>query len=93
MVDPCIPSAWPEYRISWRFQSSRYEITVTNPLRRCRGVATATLDGAGVDPRAIPLLDDGRTHDATDTTPGAEPGPTRISLTEWRLAARLVFRF
>ncbi|MCU1381588.1 MAG: glycosyltransferase 36 [Acidobacteria bacterium] len=62
IVDPCIPSAWPEYRISWRFQASRYEITVANPLRRCRGVATATLDGAIVDARAIPLLDDGRTH-------------------------------
>ena len=25
--------------------------------------------------------------------PGAAPGPTRVSLTEWRLAARLIFRF
>lgn len=40
-----------------------------------------------------PIVIYGRTHDATDTTPGAEPGPTRVSLTEWRLAARLVFRF
>jgi cyclic beta-1,2-glucan synthetase len=63
VVDPCIPSSWPEYRIAWRFLDSRYEITVSNPLRRCRGVATATLDGAPVDPGAIPLLDDGGTHD------------------------------
>jgi opacity protein-like surface antigen len=40
-----------------------------------------------------PIVIYGRTHDATDTTPGAEPGPTRISLTEWRLAARVIFRF
>jgi outer membrane immunogenic protein len=40
-----------------------------------------------------PIVIYGRTHDATDTTPGAEPGPTRVSLTEWRLSARLVFRF
>jgi opacity protein-like surface antigen len=40
-----------------------------------------------------PIVIYGRTHDATDTTPGAEPGPTRVSLTEWRLAARLIFRF
>ena len=33
------------------------------PTRRCRGVATATLDGAPVDAAAIPLVDDGRTHD------------------------------
>ena len=63
IVDPCIPSSWPEYRISWRFGTSRYDITVTNPLRRCRGVATATLDGAPVDFRAIPLRDDGAAHD------------------------------
>jgi opacity protein-like surface antigen len=40
-----------------------------------------------------PIVIYGRTHDTTDTTPGAEPGPTRVSLSEWRLAARLVFRF
>jgi cyclic beta-1,2-glucan glucanotransferase len=63
IVDPCIPSAWPEYRINWRFLDSRYEITVSNPSRRCRGIATATLDGAPVDAAAIPLVNDGRTHD------------------------------
>jgi cyclic beta-1,2-glucan synthetase len=63
VLDPCIPSSWPEYRIAWRFLDSRYEITVSNPTRRCRGVGTATLDGAPVDAAAIPLLNDGRTHD------------------------------
>ena len=38
VIDPCIPSSWPEYRITWRFLDSRYEITVSNPARRCRGV-------------------------------------------------------
>jgi cyclic beta-1,2-glucan synthetase len=63
VVDPCIPSSWPEYGITWRFLDSRYEITVSNPNRRCRGVATATLDGVRVDAAAIPLVNDGRTHD------------------------------
>jgi cyclic beta-1,2-glucan synthetase len=62
VVDPCIPSSWPEYRIAWRFRDSRYEISVSNPARRCRGVATATLDGAPVDAAAIPLVNDGGTH-------------------------------
>ena len=61
-LDPCIPSSWPEYRISWRFGRSRYEITVTNPERCCRGIAGAELDGAPVDPLAIPLVDDGGAH-------------------------------
>ena len=63
VIDPRIPSSWPEYRISWRFIDSLYEITVSNPARRCRGVATATIDGTMVNAAAIPLLNDGRTHD------------------------------
>jgi cyclic beta-1,2-glucan synthetase len=61
-IDPCIPSSWPEYRISWRFGRTRYEVTVSNPEGACRGVAEAELDGEGVNPSAIPLLDDGGTH-------------------------------
>ena len=61
-IDPCIPSAWPEYEIAWQFMGSRYEITVVNPDRVCRGVARAELDGRVVDYRQIPLVDDGATH-------------------------------
>ncbi len=62
-VDPCIPTSWPGYAITWRIGRTRYEITVTNPEHRCRGVRTAELDGVAVDARAIALLDDGATHD------------------------------
>jgi cyclic beta-1,2-glucan synthetase len=62
IVDPCIPSAWTEYQIAWRFLDTRYEITVSNPDRRCRGVSRAELDGVAADPMAIPLVDDGGLH-------------------------------
>jgi cyclic beta-1,2-glucan synthetase len=62
IVDPCIPSSWTGYQIVWRFLSTRYEITVSNPDRRCRGVCEAELDGAAADPMAIPLVDDGGVH-------------------------------
>ena len=61
-LDPCIPSSWDEYEISWHFGGSRYTILVSNPLHRCRGVALAELDGAPVDARAVPLIYDGRVH-------------------------------
>jgi cyclic beta-1,2-glucan synthetase len=61
-VDPCIPSSWPEYAIVWRFGRTRYEIEVSNPERRCRGIAEAVMDGASVDPHSVPLVDDGGTH-------------------------------
>jgi cyclic beta-1,2-glucan synthetase len=59
-IDPCIPSSWPTYSIEWRFGKTLYTIVVDNPERRCRGVASAELDGSPVDPAAIPLTDDGR---------------------------------
>jgi cyclic beta-1,2-glucan synthetase len=61
-LDPCIPAAWPEYSIVWRFGRTRYDISVSNPEHRCRGIAEAELDGEPVDPSAIPLVDDGGEH-------------------------------
>jgi len=61
-VSPCIPSAWPGFSAEWRVGSSTYRIEVTNPARRSRGVARALHDGRLVDPRRIPLVDDGATH-------------------------------
>jgi len=61
-VDPCIPATWPEFRMTWRLGETRYEIQVHNPDRRSRGVVRAELDGAPVDPAAIPIQDDGKPH-------------------------------
>ncbi len=53
---------------------------------------TATVTGgtitfpAGTSPASISL-------NSTDAYPGASPGVTRVSLSEWRLSARLIFRF
>ena len=64
-MNPCIPSTWPEYSLEWRVGRAVYRITVVNPERLCRGVASAELDGAPVDPREIPLADDDLTHQVT----------------------------
>ena len=62
-VDPCIPAMWPEFAVQWRVGRTLYRITVTNPEHRCRGVQSAEIDGSPVNPLAIPLRDDGGTHD------------------------------
>jgi len=62
-VNPCIPASWPEYAITWRLGGTRYDISVANPERRCRGIASAKLDGVAVDPRAMPLIEDGAVHE------------------------------
>ena len=61
-IDPCIPSSWGEFSIVWRVGDGRYEITVTNPDRRNRGVLEAMLDDRVVDASAIPLRNDGAVH-------------------------------
>jgi cyclic beta-1,2-glucan synthetase len=61
-IDPCIPSTWPGYEITWRVGATTYQIAVSNPDRYCRGVASASLDGVAVDAAAIPIASDGGTH-------------------------------
>ena len=74
-VSPSIPAMWTTYSFEWTVGGTRYRIVVTNPEHRCRGVAWATLDGAAVDSSAIPLEDDGRTHDVAIVL-GHAPQPT-----------------
>ena len=49
--------------MEWTIRGTCYRIHVANPEHRCTGVASATLDGVGVDPRMIPIVEDGHTHD------------------------------
>jgi cyclic beta-1,2-glucan synthetase len=65
LIDPCIPTSWPGYTIEWQHEGTRYEISVSNPARVCRGVAHVELDGAAWDEASIPLLNDGKTHHVT----------------------------
>ena len=61
-IAPCIPSMWTEFHISWRIGTTRYEIDVENRDRRCRGVASITLDGRTVKGTRIPIASDGAVH-------------------------------
>jgi len=64
-VNPCIPTVWPQYSVDWRVGGTRYRFTVSNPEHRSHGVGSAELDGVTVDANAIPLEDDGGTHEVT----------------------------
>jgi len=63
IIDPCIPSAWPGFNVALRHGASRYDVTVENPGRVCRGVATIELDDAVCDTKTrVPLCADGAPH-------------------------------
>ncbi|MFO7549306.1 MAG: hypothetical protein R6X29_10625 [Acidimicrobiia bacterium] len=62
-IDPCIPRAWREFEISFRYHSSRYEIRVSNPDGAARGVVELSMDGTTLPPGStLDLVDDGGTH-------------------------------
>jgi cyclic beta-1,2-glucan synthetase len=62
-MNPCIPARWPKYSLEWTHGLTRYQVTVMNPDHRSSGVRSAELDGVPTDARAIPLVNDGETHE------------------------------
>ena len=62
LVDPCIPSHWPGFRMRREFRGARYEIEVSNPRQARMGVASLTVDGARVQGNLIAPHRDGRVH-------------------------------
>jgi cyclic beta-1,2-glucan synthetase len=61
-LDPCIPAAWAGFSVVLRRGTARYEVTVENPERKCRGIAHVELDGVPIEGASIPFVDDGSSH-------------------------------
>jgi cyclic beta-1,2-glucan synthetase len=66
-IDPCIPRDWPGFQLTYQHRGkqhvSRYEISVENPGKVCRGVTSVELDGQTLAiGNAVALADDGQTH-------------------------------
>jgi cyclic beta-1,2-glucan synthetase len=62
-IDPCVPKAWPGFRISYRHRGTLHEIEVQNPDHVCRGVRRVELDGRTLDAaEPVALATDGATH-------------------------------
>jgi cyclic beta-1,2-glucan synthetase len=65
LLDPCIPSSWPGFSITYRFGRTKYDIVVENPLGVCTGVLAVKADGqsiTGSQKNLISLADDGTPH-------------------------------
>ena len=63
-LDPCIPKAWPSFRVALRHRSARYEVLVENPDGVSSGIVSALVDGIAMahGPLCLPLVDDGASH-------------------------------
>ena len=68
-MNPCIPTTWPRFEISFKYRSARYDITVENPAAVSRGVLHTVVDGVRLPEglSRILLLNDGTTHEVRMT--------------------------
>jgi cyclic beta-1,2-glucan synthetase len=62
-LEPCIPTHWPGFEITYKYRSATYHIRVENPNGVERGVREVTVDGTARTDGVIPLADDGRSHE------------------------------
>ncbi len=57
-----IPKEWDQFKLQYRYKTSHYDITVTNPHHLNSGNPSITLDGVLLSSLEIPLIDDGGQH-------------------------------
>jgi cellobiose phosphorylase len=62
-IDPCIPSDWANFELTYSDNQTLYIIRVSNPQHVNRGVIQTTIDGTIVPNGSIPLLKDGGRHE------------------------------
>jgi cellobiose phosphorylase len=62
-LEPCIPSSWPGFELSYRHRSATYRILVDNSAGTGRGVRSVELDGQSLPNGIVPLTDDSKTHE------------------------------
>jgi cyclic beta-1,2-glucan synthetase len=61
-INPCIPKDWPSYKLTFRFGTTHYLISVENPDGVNQGVQRVVLDGKTLTNNHIPLSNDGKPH-------------------------------
>ena len=64
LIDPCVPADWKQFRITRVWRGAEYRITVENPDRVEKGVASVTCNGRAVD-GLIPVRPEGSVNEVT----------------------------
>lgn len=61
-IEPCIPSTWEGFNITYRHKGTVYDIRVENPHRVGRGVREIWLDDRLIEDKVISLADGNKEH-------------------------------
>lgn len=62
LIDPCIPRAWRGFQVNRTFRNCHYQIQVSNPRHRSKGISQITVDGKPITGQILPLFQDERVH-------------------------------
>ena len=62
LIDPCIPSVWPNVHLIHDYKGDILEINVDNPHNISHGVGTVRIDGVEHENNIIPHFGDGKKH-------------------------------
>ena len=62
-LEPCIPSSWPGFELTYRHGSTTYRILVDNSAGNGRRARSVELDGQRLPTGIVPLIDDSKTHE------------------------------
>jgi cellobiose phosphorylase len=62
VIDPCVPRGWKKFTVTRVFRNATYEISVSNPKRKSKGVAEMTVDGKAIRGNKAPIFADGKLH-------------------------------
>ncbi|MGQ9478995.1 MAG: GH36-type glycosyl hydrolase domain-containing protein [Thermoproteota archaeon] len=65
IVDPCIPSGWPGFKVIRVYRGATYVIEVRNEEHVCKGVKQVIVDGKPIQGNVLPVFSDGGTHQVT----------------------------
>lgn len=63
-INPTLPTTWDRVELKFNYGSSSYIIEIQNPNHQSRGKITISCDGNILKDNKIPLIDDGKVHNA-----------------------------
>ncbi|GAL14036.1 cellodextrin-phosphorylase [Vibrio astriarenae] len=59
IVDPCIPTEWPEFKVRRQFRGATYHIHVSNPNKVSKGVVEMRVNGDRIEGNKAPVFNSG----------------------------------
>jgi cyclic beta-1,2-glucan synthetase len=65
IIDPCIPTHWGSYTLTYQYLTSTYTILIENPEGLNKGIKKIFVDGMLIAGNQISLMDDGLTHEVS----------------------------